>query len=375
MRLGKSDLELEVLYNRIQRGELDLQPDFQRGEVWNRPRQLRLIDTILRQWYVPAVHIVRQDTDPREYVLDGQQRLRTIYSFFKDELRVDGHLEPYSPSMAELNGYTYSALPDNYRRRFQRFELTVITLTDFEPSEPSELFFRLNQQYSLTPPEKRNALFGLARNQVKDVVIYLTELGVLDRTTIGFSNGRLAYDDVVSRFCLALQEQTLRVPITNAYVEDFYRHRQFDPDVLEQAKDSGRQLGEVLRRTGRIRFNKATLFTWLVFIHSKRARDTDDLGEFLRKFDELRARQDSLDRSVIHRIIEIYNDRSSYRVQDIASILLRDLAVHLTYVLLGQSNKSDSDLLALIYKIEQREERAEEIMLDYVQATEWGAGI
>lgn len=77
MRLAKSDLELEVLVNRIDRDELDLQPDYQRGEVWDRPRRQRLIDTVLRGRYIPPIHIVRDSG--RDFVLDGQQRLRTIH--------------------------------------------------------------------------------------------------------------------------------------------------------------------------------------------------------------------------------------------------------------------------------------------------------
>ena len=73
MKLDKSDLQLETIVSRINAGELDLQPDFQRGEIWDTKRRQRLVDTILREWYVPAIHIV-VDTDGEEVVLDGQQR-------------------------------------------------------------------------------------------------------------------------------------------------------------------------------------------------------------------------------------------------------------------------------------------------------------
>jgi hypothetical protein len=75
MKLDKSDLQLETIVSRINAGELDLQPDFQRGEIWDTKRRQRLVDTILREWYVPAIHIV-VDTDGEEVVLDGSKGLQ-----------------------------------------------------------------------------------------------------------------------------------------------------------------------------------------------------------------------------------------------------------------------------------------------------------
>src|SRR5262245_43610189 len=142
MRLERTDLELEVLMRRIGADELDLQPDFQRGEVWNDPRRRRLIDTILRGWYVPAIHLIRDEDAGTDLVLDGQQRLAAIHAFFQGELEVDGTLSPQDPVLRQLDGCVYQDLPDEARRRVNRFPLSVVTLTDYGPEEPYELFFR-----------------------------------------------------------------------------------------------------------------------------------------------------------------------------------------------------------------------------------------
>lgn len=107
MKLDKSDLQLETIVSRINAGELDLQPDFQRGEIWDTKRRQRLVDTILREWYVPAIHIV-VDTDGEEVVLDGQQRLAAIRDFFADKVKIDGTIEPHDELVASLNGLKYS---------------------------------------------------------------------------------------------------------------------------------------------------------------------------------------------------------------------------------------------------------------------------
>ncbi|WP_074415154.1 DUF262 domain-containing protein [Mycolicibacterium fortuitum] len=139
LKLGKSDPDLETIVSRIKGKELDLQPSFQRGDVWDAKRRQRLIDTILRGWYVPAVHLVI-DTEGHELVLDGQQRLTTIRDFFDDELKIDGKIQPSDSHIEELDGLYYSQLPDNIRRNVNRFTIQTITLTDYRPQEPNELF-------------------------------------------------------------------------------------------------------------------------------------------------------------------------------------------------------------------------------------------
>ncbi len=195
-------------------------------------------------------------------MLDGQQRLAAIRLFFRDELKVDGHMSPPDLALRALDGMVYSELPDDAQRRVRRFPLAVVTLTNYEPEEPYELFFRLNQHMALTPPEKRNALYGEARDQVKTVVGRLSTHGLLDRDIVGFANTRLAYDDVFARFALALQERTLRESFSNRAIEDFYRTQAFSRAVMAGVADAGEQFLACARDV-RPKLNKATLFTWV----------------------------------------------------------------------------------------------------------------
>lgn len=285
MRLERSDLELEVVYRRILEGELDLQPDFQRGEVWNGQRKQRLIDTILRQWYIPAVYVLTGETRAREVVLDGQQRLATIRDFFLDGIAIDGQAPPYDDEIATLDGHIYSVLPVEVQQRVRRFPLTVVALHAYEPQEPYELFFRLNQQVPLTPPEKRNALYGPAQHQVKELVAHLAGDELLTKDTVGFSNGRLAYDDTLARFCLALQWRTLRRQISNQAIERFYRENRFDDNVIGHAESAARTFLQIAAEAA-VRLNKATLFSWLVFTHVREATHAPRLSaEFVGRFE------------------------------------------------------------------------------------------
>lgn len=334
MKAHRTDMELETIVRRIRHDELDLQPDFQRGEIWDVKRRRRLIDTILREWYVPAVHVVQEDD--RELVLDGQQRLATIRDFFDDKFTVDGSTEPVSPEISSYDGLLFSQLPERTQRSLRRFPLPVIYLREHDPGEPNELFFRLNQSYNLTPPEKRNALHGAARNQVKDLVREMEKKGLLNRDVIGFDNKRLAYDDIVARTCVAVERNTIRRHINNNVVEEFYRDREFSSRTVDAVRASGDELLRQMDSAGRVKFNKGTLQTWLLYCHWSPIETGGVPIDLLARFEhsrQLLKRREELDMPRdIQRLltaVSVYDDRASYRVTDVSSVVARDLAVHL----------------------------------------------
>ena len=380
MKIDKSDLQLESLVSRIEAKEIDLQPDFQRGEIWDAKRRQRLIDTILRGWYVPAIHIV-VDSSGGEVVLDGQQRLAAIRDFFADGIRIDGSIDPPNEKVIQMDGLRFSGLPEDVQRAVKRFVLQVITLSDYEPQEPNELFFRLNQSYNLTPPEKRNALHGEARDQVKALVQELIEVGLLESQRIGFGNGRLAYDDIVARVCVAVHAQTLRSHINNKVVEEHYRSSPFAHELIADVRVAGQcLLDQIEAGGGRVKMNKGTLQTWLVYCYWA-PRSTGGLPEdLLREFDR--------DRSELRRVgdtgktdwrvtelIRLYDDRASYRVTDVSSVLARDLAVHLySQLVFGSPAIRESD--ELLRQLERASPSgAQGLIFDFMEASRWGEPI
>jgi hypothetical protein len=379
MYVIRSEFELETIVRRIDDEELDLQPDFQRGEIWDRKRRQRLIDSLLREWYVPAVHIVRGGDGARETVLDGQQRLAAVRDFFHDGFPVDGNTVPRSEFIESLDGLKFSKLPPQVRRSLQRFPLPCITLRDFAPDEPNELFFRLNQSYNLTPSEKRNALHGEARNQVRNLVSELIEIGLLDKSVVGFTNGRLAYDDIVARACLAIERGDLRLHINNNVVEDFYRKSSFSSVTIRGVRHAGQLLHEMaLVANARMRFNKATLFSWLVFCYWVPLSVPGGVPE--RILADFESNRQALKRSEtpsdlppeIINIVSLYDDRASYRVTDVSSVLARDCGLYLYFqgIYGAPSIRNSSQLLAQLVGLS--ETRAQQEILDFVSSQSWG---
>ncbi|TIU45967.1 MAG: DUF262 domain-containing protein [Mesorhizobium sp.] len=404
MRLDQASVELSDLVTKIRSGRLDIQPDFQRGQVWNDAKKKRLIDTILRDWYVPAIHIVVNDELLSDEILDGQQRVRSILEFCSDEFTVDGSLDPYDETISGLGGLFYSQMPPRIRSKFDRYPLNTIRLRDYSPDEPGELFFRLNQNTSLTAAEQRNALIGEPRNQVRRLANELED--ALSGRRIGFSNARMNYDDVIARLALTYENQGLGQKITASNLEHRYRSDQpFPLDIYYSIEDAILRLSSVVKMSDlHFRLNKASLFSWLLFVKSPYidifksgyiAQSYFNRFEFERYTnvdysDDLLAKNITIKRPLRTGIdrnptwtscMQIFNDRASSRVNDVSSIILRDVALHLAcYEFLDEINEGifvDRDVSlkfsAMIRHFSDLSDNiSERASFEYFLADEWG---
>lgn len=343
MRLIPSDPDVETLVSRINNGDVDLQPDFQRGEVWSKSKKQRLIDSILRDWHVPPIHVIEDTYSGRQEVLDGQQRLVAIRDFVAGEFGLDGTLDPLDSDLYAIHGSRYQDLPFFLKRRFNQFSIRLFRVVDYRAGEPGELFFRLNQPTSLTGAEQRNAFYGPIRSQVKDFIVQL-ESRKLDKKFFGFSNSRMAYDDVFSRVAYTLERGSLDVKVTSADLAEMFRSEEplssRTVNCVEGIIDLFAEMES--RAYPPIRFNKATLSTWMLFIargmhHDVRWLRADVLLDFMHFF-ELRSTSFEYPDSDIFGVLSaehlfyLYQSRSSSRVSDVSSVVIRDAILWLLFV-------------------------------------------
>ena len=330
MRFQTSDPDIATIFRRIERKTIDLQPDFQRGEVWSAGKKQRLIDTIMRRWHVPPVHLVAKGGGKFD-VLDGQQRLTAIRDFMNGLFAFDATIEPIMREFGPLHGLRFSQLPAEVQDEFESFAIRVFELHDYTPDEPHELFFRLNQPMTLTEAEKRNAFIGPARNQIKELVDWAGVRG-LTAERLGFSNARMAYDDLLARFLLTLEQGGLTEKVTALRITTRYREKDPFPDeVVERAHLALEFVlgAPLLDRGDRVRFNKATIHTWLC-IAAKLEKEglLDTMGVALLRtvesVESWRARRESEQDDYASVPLTVFNDRATARVADVSSVVLRD---------------------------------------------------
>ncbi|MCX5720492.1 MAG: DUF262 domain-containing protein [Nitrospirae bacterium] len=155
------DPEIESLHGKFKRDKLIVQPDFQRQFVWDSTKASRLIESALLGIPIPVIYISQQP-DNKEYVIDGQQRLTSFFSFidgkFPDgtDFKLTG-LKVFR----ELNGKRYGALDDSLQDVIRYFKVRTITFKKESDEELKfEIFERLNTgSVSLNDQELRNCIY------------------------------------------------------------------------------------------------------------------------------------------------------------------------------------------------------------------------
>ncbi|MDD5546530.1 MAG: DUF262 domain-containing protein [Candidatus Omnitrophica bacterium] len=141
-----------------ERGQLVLNPKFQRRRVWTQNAKSFFIDTILRGKPIPKLFI-RQNIDPKTQksireVVDGQQRLGTILDYLKDGFSVS------RVHNKVCGGLVFSQLPLNMQTEILKYEISADLLINLPDSEVLEIFARLNTYTAvLRPQEKLNAKY------------------------------------------------------------------------------------------------------------------------------------------------------------------------------------------------------------------------
>lgn len=181
-------------------GLLNMSPDFQRRSVWTESAKSYLIDTIVRGKPIPKILLTQQLKETRNVrvVVDGQQRLRTILSYIKDDFRIS------KAHNQEFAGKRYSQLPEEIKRDYLKYEVGVDLLFDVEYEDVLDIFARLNTySVKLNPQEQLNAKYlGYFKQAAYRLgyryVGYWLDAGVLTRAQITrMAEARLSSDLMV----------------------------------------------------------------------------------------------------------------------------------------------------------------------------------
>lgn len=126
---------LDMVRNRT---VLDISPKYQRRFRWDDKKKSQLIESLLMNVPIPPIFLFEREYAQYE-VMDGQQRLTSIRSFFNNEFKLRG-----LTVWAELNGRDFRDLPPRIQAGLQRRSVAaVIILAESEQNE--EAGFRLRQ--------------------------------------------------------------------------------------------------------------------------------------------------------------------------------------------------------------------------------------
>lgn len=152
-------------------GQLELKPPFQRKPVWAAKQKAFLIESILLELPVPEVYlqhelrIVDGEEKSMFYVVDGQQRIRTILQFIgADKTESEAEWNKFVLDKLDVDSQfkdvSYSDLDDTTRGAFLKYNLAIRMLDESNDTAVRNVFKRLNKYLTkLSEQELRNATY------------------------------------------------------------------------------------------------------------------------------------------------------------------------------------------------------------------------
>lgn len=176
-------MSLGELASMYERGEIILRPEYQRYFRWTEDQKSKLIESILIGLPLPSIFI-SQDEDGNWEVVDGMQRLSTIFDFMgilKVENTKNNFYRPFEEISDELyylgkfSGKKWKDLGRRIQLDFKRTKVQLtILLRETDLEAKFELFQRLNSGgTAISGQELRNAIMSGSK---PDVLEWFEEL-------------------------------------------------------------------------------------------------------------------------------------------------------------------------------------------------------
>ena len=240
------DLVVQSLLDQIRNNTMYLRPiserpSFQRRYVWTDKLASRLIESILLKVPIPPCYLSQND-DFELDVIDGQQRLFSIYRFTDNRFRLSD-LE----ILTELNGAFFYQLSSKTRRQLNTHTLRCILITnESHPEIKFDVFERLNTNtVPLNSQEIRNCIFrGVLNDFLKEAVVYEPWLQVLGRKT---PDKRMRDEELVLRFCAFQMAglSTYRTPLKHWLNEVAKKGRNLPKDEISRLRKTWKRAVDV----------------------------------------------------------------------------------------------------------------------------------
>ncbi|MGO9414505.1 MAG: DUF262 domain-containing protein [Syntrophobacteraceae bacterium] len=163
------DYNLGTMAELVATQGIDISPSYQRRSRWDDARQSKLIESFLMNVPVPPIFL-NEDAYGHYSVIDGKQRLLSVYEFLRGRLRLR-NLQVF----ADINGLTFDDLPRQLRMIIKTRAVlrAIIILRQSDVDIKFEVFKRLNTGgITLNSQEIRNSTYP---GPLNDLILDLSE--------------------------------------------------------------------------------------------------------------------------------------------------------------------------------------------------------
>lgn len=231
-----ADYPVDSLVKRLDRGDVYV-PEFQRQFVWTHAQASRFIESLLLGLPVPGIFLFKEPDTHRLVVVDGQQRLTSLLSFYHGEIGTRRFA--LKGVDASINGATYDTLDEESRRTLDD---SLLHATVFQQDQPGgdrssiyRVFERLNTGgTALAPQEIRSCVY---RGPFNDLLQTLNKVEAWRRIYGPVSSRRKDEELILRFFALRDALNTYAKPLKqflNDYMEE---HAEPEDSWLEEHRE------------------------------------------------------------------------------------------------------------------------------------------
>lgn len=238
-KIGESERRtLSWWYNR--KNKIDFNPPYQRkGGLWSQYDKAYLIDSIINGFDIPKLYLAdftwteSAALNPKRLmyaVIDGKQRLETIFEFFEDKIALNDDFVYFSVQNICASGMKYSDLQKTYpelAENFREFNLSVVTIVTEDEETINELFIRLNRSKPLTGAEIRNAMKGKIPSIIRSIAEH--EFFV---SYVVFSNNRGEDKNAAAKILMFEYKESMQ-DTKRKTIDGFTQQKDLDENKLE----------------------------------------------------------------------------------------------------------------------------------------------
>lgn len=155
LQIVKAERSIFELHRSWKNRVLRLDPDFQREFVWDYWRKVKLVESVLMRLPLPVFYL-SEENEEETLVIDGQQRLTTLFDFLDGGFRLSG-----LKLLPELNKKYFKDLDGKVQRRFENTPLTCFIIQPGTDEQVKfQIFERVNEgAVALNAQEIRNCLY------------------------------------------------------------------------------------------------------------------------------------------------------------------------------------------------------------------------
>jgi hypothetical protein len=203
IKVRTDKIPITLIFQMIENGDIDLNPDFQRHLVWDQIQKSRLIESILLRIPLPMFYFA-EDKEGKLSVVDGLQRISAIKEFMENKFPLKNlqYLEKTcGDKFYETNGKNHG-IDAKY---FRWFNLTTLSANIIDPSSPYQvkydIFRRINTGGKpLNNQEIRNCLTGQGLRETLKEMTAMEEFKAATDNSI--KSKRMEDQEVALRFLM-----------------------------------------------------------------------------------------------------------------------------------------------------------------------------